>query len=166
MTITLHLGVTDIAYSWQEPRKVKVSAKPGRRPKPKPKVRVTTTGDVAEILEAKYHVIRNFVELHPEVIEPMLEASVRGAIENLMLGASTSNDPFGAATAKIETAFQKFIDTREMEGIGYPGVPTKAALKGINHRLLHPYAKANPRRPSFRDTGLYADSFIAWVTGY
>jgi hypothetical protein len=52
---------------------------------------------------------------------------------------------------------------QEIESMGLRGVPTKAALKGINHRLRHPYRKSNPRRPSFVDTGLYVASFRAWM---
>jgi hypothetical protein len=57
--------------------------------------------------------------------------------------------------------FNEFIDRRGMDGM--PGVPTDAARLGINHRLKHPYAKANPERPSFKDTGTYMQSFTAWV---
>jgi len=47
-----------------------------------------------------------------------------------------------------------------METLGYPGVPTRAALMGVNSRLKKRRGK---RRPSFRDTGLYQASFMAWV---
>jgi hypothetical protein len=37
-----------------------------------------------------------------------------------------------------------------------------AALHGVSHRFKHPYAR-RARRPSFIDTGLYQNSFAAWV---
>jgi hypothetical protein len=58
--------------------------------------------------------------------------------------------------------FNEFIDRRGMDGMELD-VPTTAARLGINHRFLHPYAKANPERPSFKDTGTYMQSFTAWV---
>jgi len=51
-----------------------------------------------------------------------------------------------------------------MDQLGYPGIPTGAAEAGVNHRLLHPYAKDNPERPSFIDTGQYQADFKSWVT--
>jgi hypothetical protein len=72
-------------------------------------------------------------------------------------------DPWARGMGKIEQRFRDFISLREVERVGIPGVPTKAALRGISHRLLHPYARSNQRRPSFRDTGLYMNSFRAWV---
>jgi hypothetical protein len=38
-----------------------------------------------------------------------------------------------------------------------------AATAGVNHRKKKPYAKANPARPAFVDTGLYQSAFRAWV---
>ncbi len=67
-----------------------------------------------------------------------------------------------AATEELGDAFRIFIDQKELDGV-IPGVPTQAALRGVNHRLMRPYAKSNPVRPSFKDTGLYEASFRAWV---
>lgn len=157
MTI-LNLGVADIPYSHVP--------KPGKGRGRKQRRAVSgsqTTGDVAGYLEDKYHVMQNFFELRRSEIDDALVKSLRGALFNLSSGAPVSVDPFAAGMGDIETAFRKFIEDRVMEGIGYPGVPTGAALKGVNHRLLHPYAKGNPRRPSFRDTGLYEQSFKSWI---
>ena len=106
----LHLGVLDVPY------------KQGSNSSPE------TTGDVAEILENRYHPIEIFYEEH----------------------------------ANIETRFRHFLSQKEMDSLGVPGVPTKAALAGVSHRFKHPYAKRAPR-PSFIDTGLYEASFRAWV---
>lgn len=147
----LHLGVIDIPY-----REFKAGkAKKGSGGK--------TTGDVAEILESKYHIMESFYELHKREISRDMMASLQGAMESMMGGGPVASDPFIASMGKIETRFKRFLSDREMERIGYPGVPTAAALAGVNHRLKHPFAKANPRRPSFIDTGQYSAAMKAWV---
>ena len=120
-----------------------------------------TTGDVAEILEAKYGVIGAFVIVHESDIAAALEVSLGGAMESLMMGRAV--DPWGRGMQIIQEKFRDFIASKEAEQVGIPGTPTQAALRGVNHRLKHPYRKSNPRRPSFRDTGLYMNSFRGWV---
>ena len=139
---TLHLGVLDAAYTTGD----------------------KTTGDVAEILEDKYRIMGNFFDAHQGDIVSALEESIGDSLDNLLMGAPPGGNATAAAAADIETLFHRFISTGEMEtGEFVEGVPTQAALKGVNHRLAHPYAKGNPRRPSFRDTGLYEASFKAWI---
>lgn len=139
---TLHLGVVEIPY-----------ANAGGK----------TTGDVADILEAKYHVMEVFYEdLGPTLIAKSLEVSVVNAVESMMLGAPATISLTGDAEQEIEQAFRLFLSQQEMDG-QQPGVPTKASLKGVNHRLKKPNAKTNLGRPSFIDTGLYQRSFKAWV---
>lgn len=148
MSVTIHLGVTEMPYSFGDL---------GRSKKGKP--RASTTGDVAEILEAKYGVMQLFWEKHgQEAIDEMHEA-LQGAFESTVLGAPASPAPFAAATGKIEEMFQQFIDMKEMDGLA-PGVPTAASLAGVNHRFKR---KRGPVRPSFKDTGLYESSFRCWV---
>lgn len=150
----LHLGVVDVPYG------------PPPKPNRKSKLKSTsamTTGDVAEILEAKYHPMEIFFETKKQKIAKELESGLAGTLESLLMGAPPTVDPFGSATEKIADMFKDFLTNREMERLGYPGVPTKAALSGVNHRLLHPFAKANKRRPSFVDTGQYQASARAWV---
>lgn len=154
MPITLHLGVADVPYG----------PPPSKGKKKPPKSTGITTGDVAEILEAKYHVMRIFFEMHDEEVINYLGDGLKDALEALFSGAPISLDPFGEGCSKIEDRFKQFLSQREMERLGYPGVPTKAAIKGVNHRFRHPYASANMRRPSFIDTGQYQASFKAWVT--
>lgn len=122
-----------------------------------------TTGDVASILEAKYGVMQAFVRVHERDIAGALEESMEGALENLLMRQYT--DPFARATSTIAQTFRDFINSRESERVGIPGTPTKAALMGVSHRLAHPYAKANMRRPSFRDTGTYVTSARVWMSG-
>jgi hypothetical protein len=143
----LHLGVADVPY-----------ADPGT----KKKSGSLTTGDVAEILEAKYGVMGHFVDLHGADIARELENSVLGAIESLIAGAPASHDAFGTATSEIEEIFRAMLSNRELDKLGIPGVPTAAAKRGVSHRFKRPYARRK-ERPSFIDTGLYQDSFKAWV---
>lgn len=143
--LTLHLGVIEQPYRSR-------SGKSG----------ALTTGDVAEILEHNYGVMGAFVRVHgDDVIGKALEDSLAGAIEALAAGQAV--DPWGRGMQRIGAAFREFISSGEAERVGIPGTPTAAALRGVNHRLAHPYRMRNKRRPSFRDTGLYMASMRAWI---
>lgn len=158
MTI-LHLGVVELPYAWTGDR-----GKSGSGAK-----KVSTTGDVAEILEDKYHVMQIFFEQHTADIAKALEEAIAGQLETLLMAGPREQarmmfrgNATKAAMAEIQILFEKFITNQEMDQLGYPGVPTAAALRGVNHRMKHPYAKREPR-PSFRDTGLYLSAFKAWM---
>ncbi len=152
---TLHLGVIDIPYANAPKKNQRRAGTAGTQ----------TTGDVAEWLEADYHVMEIFFEAHRDDIAVDLEDSLAGALESALMGAANLGtfDPTGHAMSQIEDRFKNFLLSREIENIGVPGVPTQAALQGINHRLRHPYRRSNPRRPSFIDTGLYESSFKSWM---
>jgi hypothetical protein len=163
--ITLHLGVIDQPYqSYQQPEKVPMAkkGKANRPVKPKSEPDTKTTGEVAEILEEKYGILDTFAFARLPDIAKALEDSIAGELETLLMGGSPSGDPFKGAESAITTMMKKFISTQEIEHMGIEGVPTQAAKDGVNHRLKHPYAKANPRRPSFMDTTLYWNSLRAW----
>lgn len=164
----LHLGVIDIPYA-KVPAEYKAfrskSGTPGSE----------TTGDVAEWLENKYHVMEVFFESKHEAIAKSIEVSVHGAIENMMLGSPHIGSPLEQAASSITTEFKQFLSSREIEAIGIPGVPTQAALDGVSHRFKNPRGKyvgkgknkkfrKNPRRPSFIDTGLYQASMTSWFS--
>ena len=136
----LHLGVADVPYT---------NDRSG-----------ITTGDVAEILEAKYHPMEIFSEIHGDDIADAVANGMAGEIENLIIGAPASPNPFQGGETVIDEMFKDFLANKEMDGLGYPGVPTMAAIKGINHRMK---GKRTPGRPSFIDTGLYQASFKSWV---
>jgi hypothetical protein len=120
-----------------------------------------TTYDVAQWLETRYHIMQTFYNVNESAIAKSIEESLGGALESLMGGHTV--DPWGSATQQINSDFRDFISSKKVESVGIMNVPTFAALKGVNHRLKHPYARGNPRRPSFRDTGLYLNSFRSWV---
>ena len=150
---TLHLGVLDQPYHvWKNGKRTSKSTG-------------ETTYGVAEILESEYGVMQAFFDAHGEDIAHDMEDGISASLNALMEG-HVVKDPFGEAMSKTQHRFNQFISSQEDERVGIEGVPTEAALKGVNHRLKHPYAKANPRRPSFKDTGLYMDSFRAWGSGW
>ena len=170
---TLHLGVLDVAYSNAPTASARVTSNKAtlRRlnSKTPPKAARTsngafkTTGDVAAILEAKYHVMDAFFTAHQDEVIGYLEKGIEGALQNLALGAPGGNVSFSAeAESEIETRFRQFLSLREMDHLNYPGVPTRAAQLGVSHRFAHPYARRGSR-PSFIDTGLYQASFRAWI---
>jgi hypothetical protein len=152
----LHLGVVDIPYR---------HVGPGFRGRGKKRKRVAsigskTTYEVAVILEGKYHVMLHFFEAHEgEVLQAILNDYMGAAESMLMGGPGKLGNRAGGA---IQTMFNTFLDSGEIEHMGVPGVPTLAALHGVSHRFAHPYAK-RPPRPSFIDTGLYETNFRAWV---
>jgi hypothetical protein len=158
--LTIHLGVIDIPYV-HPPSKVP-QAKKGKKGPVKQKVQsgTQTTGDVAGWLEKKYGVMQAFVDMQLPAIAVELEESLAGALENLMMGAPVGNGPFVTAESNIAQMFKTFLAEGEIEHASVPGVPTQAALKGINHRLG---INRGAPRPSFIDTGLYQQSFIAWI---
>lgn len=164
-SLVLNIGVIDIPYSnAEQPEKVP-QAKRGKKNKPiKPKgsSATKTTGDVATILEEEYAVLDTFTFARLPDIALALEDSIAGALENLMMGAPPQENPMASAEGKITQMMKDFISTKQIESMGIEGAPTQAALNGVNHRLKHPYAKANPRRPSFMDTTLYWQSLKAW----
>ena len=90
------------------------------------------SGEVAQYLENKYHIIQQFADKHLDKIVDM--ALSDGNCEG------------------INALFrQELID-------GFTGIQTGAALKGVSHRLK---SKKGDRRPSFIDTGIYLQSFMA-----
>lgn len=142
--LTLHLGVL---------------VQPYRTPGKKASV---TTGDVARFLEDRYALMQTYYRVRGNVVAAAMEGSLRTALEALMMGRAV--DPWGPASQAIQSDFREWISSRAAEQAGMAGVPTKAALRGVNHRLKHPYRSSNPRRPSFRDTGLFMNSFRSWVS--
>lgn len=144
---TLHLGVVDVPYA-SKSRK--------------------TTGDVAGYLEKKYGIIRAFWARHgQDYIDGLVMGSVQ-AMEESLSGRIARTDT-RSVLSKMQHDFRRFISSKEVESavrdvgpMRFP-VPTLAALHGVSHRFKNPYAKGHPRRPSFRDTGLYEASFRAWM---
>ena len=138
----LHLGVADFPYSDGDGK---------------------STGDVAERLEGRYRIMQRFAAAHEDFIKAELQKALEEGFERLGIGGNLPPNIFSGACSEIEERFKQFLDLRELDAAGDPGIPTKASLEGVNHRLKHPYAKSNPPRPSFIDSGQYQAAFKAWV---
>lgn len=165
----LHLGVIDQPYSNKpQPARLARAGKGSRRRLLPIKISAQaplSTGDVATILEEKYHIMEVFADelTGKDAIQKAIDHSIEGSIESILMGAPAEDlDITGEATSEIEEAFKIAISQQAFDGM-IPGVATKASLAGVNHRLKHPYAKDNPPRPSFKDTGLYQANFKAWM---
>lgn len=162
-SLVLHFGVIDIPYVQPPTQKKVAKAKRGKNNKPvkqSTQSGTQTTGDVAGWLEKKYGVMQAFVDMQLPAIAAELENSMAGALESMMMGAPPSGKPFASAESNIAQMFKTFLAEGEIEHSGISGVPTAAALRGVNHRLK--VNRGSPR-PSFIDTGLYQQSFIAWI---
>ncbi|HEY4152141.1 MAG TPA: hypothetical protein VGM38_02355 [Pseudolysinimonas sp.] len=135
-----------------------------------------TTGDVAEILQAKYGLFSVFAEMHGPVIAHEVENSLQGALETMFMQRRPNLDriranAFNSATGGIEELFRDAIDMQSYDW-KIRGVPTQAALNGVRHSWKRPRKRGGPRRSkvqygdpraSFFDTGLLSSSFRAWV---
>jgi hypothetical protein len=156
MSTVLNLGILDVPYAEGK----------------------NSTGDVAEILEKTYSIMALFSLLHGADIIEGLENVMQDRLENLLMGDPGAGDDLAqigpwpnrllsslfpeGSLSSIEETFRKMLDNRELDGHG-PGIPTQASLLGHNPRLLHPYAKGNPSRPSFIATGAYQNSMRVWI---
>ena len=155
--VKLNLGVMDIGYS---------DAQGGAK----------TTGDVAQILEDKYHVMETFFYWRQAKIEQYIADAVGDQIAELFTGSMGGNSLVEAGE-NIQQEFRDFLDLGEMQSIlqsmtaseqqyylnstgGFSG----AGSRGVNHRKKHPYSAKNKARPAFIDTGLYQRSARAWFT--
>jgi hypothetical protein len=161
----LILGVENVAYSDPDAKGV------------------TTTGEVAEILEKKYHVMDVFFELYGKQIADDITKSMIDDMDALMNGEKVSAVPMAGAMQKIEHSFRNYLDDDEWQQT--TGQAIAAAQNGVNHRkenpmntrfmrvgggkngkgstmVLRPGKQRGPR-PAFIDTGLYQSSFRAWV---
>lgn len=156
----LHFGVVDAPYGDSYASQASQGAKAPPGPSAASK---TTTGDVAEFLEARYGVMRAFYDIHEEEILAELFEALQDRMESVAMGAPLTGEllPDGALSG-VEQMFREMLDRRELDG-RIPGVPTAAALAGVDHRLKHPYARSNPARPSFIDTGHYQAFMRAWL---
>jgi hypothetical protein len=155
MTVELHFGVTEMPYSHSDNLgKVKKGRTKGQN-------RLSTTGEVAEKLEDKYGIFALFWEKNADKIVDLLGEGLAGSFESLMMGAPPSPNVFLSGNAEVEKLFKEWLSSGEIEKLGVPGVPTKAALARRSSRFK---SKVGPsQRPSFIDTGLYESSARAWT---
>jgi hypothetical protein len=140
--VKLSLGVHDIAYSDPD--------NPG----------TTTTGQVAEILEKKYHVMRVFYELEEKRIGDLLTEGVAKTLKAREAGhVVPERVPLRGEMEKIDAMFRDYLDADLWQSL--TGKTIAAAAAGISHRKK---AKKNSGpRPAFIDTGQYQASFSAMI---
>jgi hypothetical protein len=136
---TVHLGVVDVGYS-EEGQSV-------------------TTGQVAQILEDNYGVMRTFVELHQQDIGDELVAQMDAILKSASQGGTLHVGDIHFP--EINAMFRDYLDRAEWEKTSFQ--PTMAAVLGNSKRKKMPYSMKNKPRPSFIDTGLYQASFRTWV---
>jgi hypothetical protein len=146
----IHFGVNDVPYAGQlasrQQRRLTRSQRTYSRGK--------TTGQVMDRLEKKYGIIEEFVEQEKELIASIIEKAVAKAV------ARDTDIKIPASDLKmLESKFKQAIVDEKFNGL--PGVPTKAAIAGISHKFMHPYAKRGSR-PSFIDTELFRRNLRVW----
>lgn len=163
----LHLGVLDVAYS-----------DPGA-------TGANTTGEVAEILESKYHVMGLFTEYsrNMDLINEAVADAFAEQIENARMGHSKPalSEIF---VDRIDSAFRDYLSSNVIQN----QLPDRiqAADEGVSHRfkdsqnravsasnvvkrgggagLTLVQKKKRAPRPAFIDSGLYQASFRSWIS--
>jgi len=178
----LNLGVIDQPYV-TPPAPAKPPAKKGRRIGPHAahaaKYTNITTGEVANILEAQYHIMEVFWhDVGETLFEKNIYSDMGKAIRAMFMGApfKVHAQLYQITLASLEVRFKQYLANSEIEKAGVLGVPTQAALDGVSHRFKSGINWAwatnatgkkvkafGVRRPSFIDTGLYQSSFKSWV---
>jgi hypothetical protein len=144
----LHFGVQDILYGHAHGHSGSAN---------------TTTGDVAEILEANYGVMQEFYTLHESEIVQAVTNSLADSMDDYLAGMPLSLDNISdEISGDIKDLFQKAILGKEFDGV-IDGVATQASLGGVSHRKKKGRHRNKAVRPSFYDTHLYYSSFKAWI---
>jgi hypothetical protein len=136
-----------------------------RRPRRRHFRKTMTAEDIGAILEDKYHILDVFWKLHQKDVLAVLRETILSRIKRMLTGRSTISDRTFTGVAKpafkdIEKAFRNFLDKKEMDALGIPGVPTKASLIGTTGGK---FKTLRPGRPSFVATGIYRASFRVWI---
>ncbi len=143
----------------------------------------TTTAEVAEILEAKYHVMRVFVELHGQEIADVIGQGIADDLEALANDERIGKQMLMGSMGKIESEFRDYLGADEWQHT--TGQSIAAAQNGVSHRFKNAQNRtvsargvvkagggagltivANKKRgprPAFIDTGLFSASFRAEV---
>lgn len=137
----LVLGVNDVAYSGKDG--------------------ASTTGEVAEILEDRYHVMEVFYEEHKQDIADALAASLAKSLESLFTSGREVGRPTYQAEQNIEAQFRAYLDANEWSTVA-PAAHHIAAAKAGKSKRKKDLQYDGPR-PAFIDTGLYQSSFRAEV---
>ncbi|MGC9271245.1 hypothetical protein [Acidiphilium sp.] len=136
----LQLGVENAAYSSKDAKGA------------------TTTWEVAEILEDKYHIMRVFYELNKEKIAGQMVDGMAKQIQTLAAGGPIARTVLPGTMQKIRTDFVNFLNRDEWQKV--TGIAIAAAEEGNSLRFK---GKKTNARPAFVDTGLYRQAFRAQI---
>jgi hypothetical protein len=164
--ITLHMGFINTPYTKETIMRPATSAKAEeKRQRRRSFPKTMTAEDVANILEGKYGIVETFSAIHEDeisniILEGFAEIAER-IFEDRGFTTATLRNLMKPNTKQVENMFRRFLDREEMNDM-VPGVPTKAARKGIRHGRGR-ITKSGTQRPSFIDTGIYKASFRAWA---
>jgi hypothetical protein len=126
--------------------------------------REVDTGQVSTWLESHYGILEEFIDIHSEDIAKLIEEDVAEMITRTIEKGVT---PTLTRISKhsmliIKAMFDTFIRSREVEGLGIPGVPTERAKMGFKSATKRRKGRfSGTSRPSFLDTELYIKSFYA-----
>ena len=140
----IHFGVVDVAYP-------QLRSKKGRFRKGK----ITSTGTIADILEAKYGIMEAFAEIRHVDISKAIAPAMEKYFQSVANGEKPNLRLFEQASNRVRVVFKQFLLEKEMDGL-VDGVPTKASLTGKGRRSGRPGA-------SFVDSGLYSDHMRIWA---
>lgn len=137
----LVLGVKDVAYSDPDDKSI------------------TTTGEVAGLLEAQYGVMQTFYDLHKDEITEDIIKRLNSQLENMLQGS-----PHGRSHIRmegVEHQFRTYLSKDEWQKT--TGRTIEAARLGMSVRFKNKRNTKNKRsaRPAFIDSGLYRRAFRA-----
>ncbi|HSY75450.1 MAG TPA: hypothetical protein VK890_01260 [Bacteroidia bacterium] len=165
--LTLHFGFVQTPYTSETRFRPATSAKAAEKLKRKRGFRSTMTADkLANILEAKYNIVHTFSEVHDEDIRDIINNGFKEVAERMILerkghSKASLKNLMKSATRQVEELFKAFLDNEEMNG-RVEGVPSKAATKGkLGGRGR--ITRSGIARPTFVNTGIYKNSFRAWI---
>lgn len=142
---TIHFGVLVVPYKDE-----------------KGKPELTTTGEVATKLEYRYNVMQVFFDKYQNEISEIVMFEMLAVFENVALGMPIEN-AYMINLSKVDTLFNQYLDKDEWQTI--TGRTIKAAQAGHSKRFKDRFNEKGLRgpRPAFIDSGLYEDSFKAWI---
>ena len=140
-----------------------------------------TTYTVGKVLEERYGLFSMFYNAHQQEIADLLAKDAAIGLEMMEQGAPIKvKEVFAVSGQTITNKMHDFLTTQEVERVagkyGEFGIPTKAALEGINTRTVNgktpkkirkgqKFKKVvtGIRRPSFIDTGIFEASLKGWI---
>ena len=140
-----------------------------------------TTYTVGKDLEKRYGLFSMFYNAHQQDIADLIATDAAIGLEMIEKGMPTSvKSVFAVSGETITDKMHNFLTSQEVERVagkyGEQGIPTKAALEGINTRTLsgktpkrirknQKFQKVvtGVRRPSFIDTGIFEASLKGWI---